>query len=352
MSNLLQQEAENITYESTSNQLSQASSIIFGTTSISVIVISLASGAFILLKLKLNIYMKIILGITVTCNLVSSALNATALGLVLSKGYFTPLTCRLIAYSVVPLLNTINMLNSISILRYLMSALASKTKILKPWQAWLFISIVAIGNYIYGDAVLAWQEYSNAGNAVSLCLNEHQGPNQRLGLFLMMVKIIIVCICGFACDVALFKFIKKRNRVDDGVKMIPWKSTTKEQRENDLYIPIRATILSSIFMLSSVLLVSLAMWLKIGSSGSDEIYHWSFTSCLLFTSCGAPLAMIFFTVKDQDNEKSKSSNAQPPNQLQFHERQEETGVELQTNRLHFHDENDDFENIEMDIVVH
>lgn len=111
---------EEITFDSCfrNQELSQNSStFIMAIASIFGIIVSSASGAFILLKLKLNFYMKIILGITVGINLLSSFSNLIAWALIWRSNNFSAWSYRLMAYSIMPLLGTINMLNSISILR-------------------------------------------------------------------------------------------------------------------------------------------------------------------------------------------------------------------------------------------
>lgn len=317
----LSQVAENITFDPKSDQMSLLSAWIFGTTSVLGFIVSTESLAYIYFKLKLNKYMKLILAITVGVNLLSSILNVIALMLFVTNGYFTVWTCRLNAYSTVPLLTTINMLNSISILRYYMSHLASKTKILKASQAVIFIVFTIISNYGMSIGVILWHEYFEGRSAVTMCMNEEHFPSQPTVGTLALFKIIMVVIYGLVCDISLFFFVKKSNKVEDiGTKMVPWKTPSDAtQAENDLQIPIRASILSSVFLLISGFLMIVVMILITKSSSPSELVYWCTGSFIIVSSCGAPVAMMVLTVKTQSQEKTKVSNAQPPQKLQFHE---------------------------------
>lgn len=152
--------AENSTFEPQNEQLSMTSGVILTSVSIYGIIVSSGTLAYILKKLKLNQYIKILLSITVGANLLSSILNAVALLLFAKDGHFTDTSCRLNVYSKIPLTHTINMLNMISILRYQMSWMASKSRVLKPWQASMFIGIAFASNYGSVIGAMYWQEYS------------------------------------------------------------------------------------------------------------------------------------------------------------------------------------------------
>lgn len=240
-----------------------------------------------------------------------------------------------------------------------MAKLASKTRILKLWQATTFIIATICSNYILFIVALAWQDYWMGRSAVSLCLKDDHAPSQPVVPILLASKITICVAFGFACDLSLYFFVRKRNKVEPvGTKMVPWKSGNNVESEEDLYIPIRASVVSSLFMLFSVLIIGcgLALAIRVPTGSSlDETFYWCFVSGVILTSCGAPVAMIFFTVKTQDKEKSKVNKSQPPQGLQFHEDSEGATHQSAFNKLHFYDENDDMEmaddGIEMNVIV-
>jgi hypothetical protein len=314
--------AENITFDSEDDQLTMVSGVVFGTTNIASFIISFVTLSYITFKLKLNIYMKIILGITVGVNIISSILNLLALILFQINGFFTIFECRLIGYSTIPLLATINMLNAISLLRYYMSHLASNARILKKWQAVIFIIAATFTSYGFAILTLIYQEYFQVKSAMTICLRETQFPSSPMMPILLFVKITIFAIIGLKCDLSLFTFMK--NRIHDqnavGSHLVPWKSAapTDNKEENDLYIPIRASILSSVFMLVASILVAFSLIVALGSN-QYVFFHWFVFSFIVVVSCGAPVAMIIFTIKSQKAGTMNEQQQQPPNELHFTE---------------------------------
>lgn len=98
------QSSGNKTFDSQIEQLGLITQVIVGLTSISGFIISSACLTYIVFKLKLNYYMKIILGITVGVNLLSSMSNILFLTFSAINGFLTIFACRLHAYSTYPLL--------------------------------------------------------------------------------------------------------------------------------------------------------------------------------------------------------------------------------------------------------
>lgn len=213
-----------------------------------------------------------------------------------------------------------------------MSHLASKTRLLKDWQAIVYILVMVSSSYGFVAGCMGWQEYSGLRNPVTLCLRQDQFQASPTMPILILTKIIILSAVGLKCDLSLYKFMK--NQVHDqnaGTQMVPWKSGNGNQDETDLHIPIKASILSTVFLILVSVLTVVSVVLLVTGEEQGELFHWIEKSSILAVSCGAPVAMIFFTVKAREQEAQGTSNAQPPAQLQFHDEesqaQEQADVE-------------------------
>lgn len=201
--------------------------------------------------------------------------------------------------------------------------MASKTRILKEWQAMLYIFLVTFFNYGFIIALMVWQEtHHKLDNEVTYCLNRSYEHRNQSFIFPIVTfgKIVLIAMIGLFCDLSLFHFVKKRkNAVHDAnaVEMIPWKSLNKDVHDKDLHIPARASILSSLFVVAT-LIISIGVFTVIGSLQSTAFKQFV-GSIIVLVPCGAPIVTILFTIKAHSEEKSMTKQAQPPAQLQFHE---------------------------------
>ena len=117
-------------------------------------------------------------------------------------------------------------------------------------------------------------------------------------------------------------------------RLVPWSSgnkTPKHEKEDDLTIPVRATILSTVSFILVCALTPLVT-LTFGRSDSDN-YIWFFVTVTSVVFNTMPVLMLCLTVKQ--HQKLKTLSVQPPQGLQFHDNSEleqsfEDGSEMVT----------------------
>lgn len=321
------------------DQLSLTAGIIFTTCVTYCFILSTMSLIYILFKLKLNKFLKILL---IEITLVNSACTAIIIGsliLFAANGFaFSVSNCQLLGYPLHLTISTPNMLNVISIFRYYMSKLASKSRILSLKTGIFLVSLAFLINPMSNVMLLLLQDLFNYKSLVSNCLNETHVKAHPLIQLILALKAVSITIIGLYCDISLFFFIKKRNNQVNATnensapaaEMIPWKSSNSIQNEEDLQIPVKASLFSFALTCSIFFFAPLYIYL-VSFDNSANFSFWLIMSIHLILASTTPLIVIFFTIKQQDKEKKTVQSAQPPAQLQFHEESENLEAENETN---------------------
>ena len=103
----------------------------------------------------------------------------------------------------------------------------------------------------------------------------------------------------------MFLFVKKRNSIEP-IQLVPWKSIALDDKKKDLEIPIKATIISSVYLI-------LFFIFSISYLILDNFWYF-FVSVSLYYVVPLPLLLVF-TIKQKQIGKK---NIQPPQKLQFH----------------------------------
>ena len=148
---------------------------------------------------------------------------------------------------------------------------------------------------------------------------------------------------GILFDYKMIVFVKNRNRIEP-IQLIPWKSVDSSEKETDMIVPIKATIISTIFMISFCILIPIFM-------GLDDFW-WITIYIALCSITPLPLTVIFSIKKP----KTENKVVQPPQGLQFHNEDFRKGISYP---LQFHEdfeaveENFDQERLnELSVIVH
>ena len=110
---------------------------------------------------------------------------------------------------------------------------------------------------------------------------------------------------GIFFDFKMLLFVRNRNKTQP-VELVPWKSASPKRKDEDMNVPLKGTIISSMFFFSA-LIVYYAIF------SSDNV--WSIL-CMISAYYIVPLPfLLMFTIKQKSAEKSV---VQPPQTLQFH----------------------------------
>ena len=109
--------------------------------------------------------------------------------------------------------------------------------------------------------------------------------------------------------------VKERNKTQP-VLLVPWKSISEQNKQDDLKVPLRATIISTASMIF-VILASVTYPLLFASN--DFVYdRWVFAGIVMLGgSLNLPLLLVF-TIKHKKEGTTRRLN-QPPQNLQFHD---------------------------------
>ena len=127
---------------------------------------------------------------------------------------------------------------------------------------------------------------------------------------------------GIFFDTKMFLFVKKRNSIEP-IQLVPWKSVALNDKKKDLEIPIKATIISSIYLI-------LFFIFSVSYLILDNFWYF-FVSVSLYYVVPLPLLLVF-TIKQKQTGKK---NIQPPQKLQFHGDNFSNSI---SNCLHFHED--------------
>ena len=280
-------------------------------------------------KLKLNCYIKSILIIMISIIILCSI---TFLISNFLKSYY--LKCYFSSNAVIFLMATFPMGALISLLRYYSAHLASKTKIIQRYSA---IPIIIFGTFVsfFSPFGINLNDAMGYNSLLAHCHEKETllPSNPIVPLIIAPIQILTL-ILGLLSDVKMYLFVRKRhNQINDGSTLVPWKKSSQNEKE-DLEIPIRATIISTILMIISSIIIG-SLLVSVYGDLTTESFSWIL--CLLGNSAAiCPVVLVTFTFKRQ---KGIKPIPQPPQGLHFHESPDQH----HSNELQFHHEENNFE---------
>lgn len=311
-------------FEPSNDQISQVMLIIYSLASIYGISISTMTLVHIQKKLRLNKAIKMILALMTWGCLISSTFQFLHLLLFQARGgYFTIFDCWLGTLAMIVMPCFWNLMNMISILRYQMSYKASKARIISKTKAVFIIVLISILDISSTISVLVYLDYSMVRSAVAFCMNEmHLALPPPILPTLVIVKLLSFGSLGVFSDVSLYQFIKKRQEAEklaNQTGLVPWKTMAAVSKsEDELQVPLRATILSIAFIFISIIAVGITFYFTKTEMQSNTSFWLLSTSLVIITST-LPAVMVEITIKDQSTKNNNSAQNQPPTQLQFHD---------------------------------
>ena len=286
-------------------QKSNGSFLLLAITSINLMVSTLCL-LYISLRLKLNKFIKVILCIMAIQNIVCASImtitNATMI--ILDEKSF--LTCNILTQIVLVFTRSNSMMPSfISILRYAMAWKASYAKFLK--EKYIICAIIFCAIIPYLNLSFNFMLNRGYGELASLCLDLHNDRLQVLQVqWIINGSLHFLSLgSGIFFDFKMLLFVRNRNKTQP-VELVPWKSASPKRKDEDMNVPLKGTIISSMFFFSA-LIVYYAIF------SSDNV--WSIL-CMISAYYIVPLPfLLIFTIKQKSSEKSV---VQPPQTLQFH----------------------------------
>ena len=266
---------------------------------------------FVLKKLKLNPYIKMIL---LCMTLMNSVCTTIAFG-----SSFAPdeeMECQLFLVSTMSMIGTYQMNSLISYLRYRMAKLASKAKIAKKMETITFIFLSTISAYSWIPLVANISQSLGYVTILSSCEpnSKETLPKNPLTIFIVVSGLTLVIGVGLICNISMIYFVSNTNsQQNKGTIMIPWKSTNSKMNE-DLQIPVRATLTTTLNSIVIIIRTVFVIGYVYSDSDRSQTFIWSITTHYI-TACTLPIFLVLFSVKQQ----TKVNVTQPPAELQFHD---------------------------------
>ena len=273
-------------------------------TSVNVLV-SAVCLLYILLKLTLNKYVKAILFVMAIQNIICSIVMTTLSAIIITTNDQSFWTSQCILATITVQFRTHSLMTPlISVLRYAMALKASNAKMIKKRHVIYAITMCTFSPYFNAalNVIMNGRNYFYLDIEVQN-MHEYQLPIV-LAIFNVPMSILLLSI-GIFFDYKMFLFVKKRNQIEP-IQLVPWKSVSAEEKENDMDVPVRSTIISTVFIVSFCIVFSIYMVLN----------HFWPIPIIVSLYCIIPIPLtILFSVK---NAKSREGEAQPPRGLHFH----------------------------------
>ncbi len=275
-------------------------------------------------KMKLNKYMKLVLILHTLLNSLTSLLKLIAMLMSIGVDHFSRTSCLIFSYANNIFFVSSVMPSMISILRLYMAKLAAKARFAKASIMLLFITFVTLISVSVGPVALAYNDANGFRSSISDCLNLDLPRNPfpaQVGLGAAFVLIMLGL--GLFSDIALVQFVKKRSQVQPQVPqdhIVPFQSmTNNKNHEEDMHIPIRATLVSSLCFVSSLLL---SIFLMVSLFGNSSFWNGLSSGTVIYASF--PILIIVLSVKIKKDKQKVAADHQraPPVSLQFHEENE------------------------------
>ena len=296
-------------------------------------IISMFCLIYIALKLTLNKFIKAIFSILAIQNIICSTIMTICAVIMINLNERPYWTCQGLVIANFVLTRTQSvMIPLISILRYAMASKATNSKIIQ--ERYITFVMIFSALFPYFNTCLNLMLNGGYSKLTYLCmdlpLNDYQTP--KLPFIINATLYVLLLGSAIFNDYQMILFVKNRNQIQP-IQLVPWKIVDPKEKEKDMEVPLRTTIISSFMMLSFFIGFSLYLAL-------DHFWPIPFIVtgyCIIIL----PLAL-FFSVKHTKNRKAKVQrpSLQPPQGLYFHNESFPVGISYP---LQFHE---DFETIE------
>ena len=291
------------------------------------IVWTIACAIFIKVYSKLHYLIKIMLYIFAFQNI--APLSTILIGniIILVQSQKTIITCYLILVSLLYIaFSTVFTCFLISSVRYYMAWKISRQKFANETFIRIAIFIVLIipmGNI---SLVLIRHEIYGPGKIIMACCNKSGGREPTVWFnILQYISVLFAMVTTIVLDIKMMFIVKKQHtNAVQPAELIPWKSTI-DNEEEDLKIPVRATVVSTFTFLGfAILMVILHFSLFMEKKTvSLELFSVLVT---LESSINLPL-IVLFCIKQKKEQKNQNLKKQPPTNLQFHGEEKNDSLE-------------------------
>ena len=281
------------------------------------IAISVIALRHLLMKIKLNAYIKVVLSSVGVTNCMGMLILWLSSLFILIEGTVKVNTCSIIITSILSIFTINNvMFTLMSVLRYWMSLklgnvrILSKAKIFGCFLVAIFsiCAVMGVRNYFLAQ---------NAGPGVflELCTLEFDAVPDDVGkfrrgyfpLFQLFIKLV-----GLFFDIQMLFFVRKLQKIapiSTGNELIPWKSSANDEKE-DIKIPIQASILTTF-----QLFLAFGVWLIIAHFRN---FWLGITAMSVILITHLPITLMV-SIKKHKLKVKLQVIAQPPHGLHLHE---------------------------------
>ena len=299
------------------------------------VIISAFCLIYIVLKLTINKFIRDIFSIVAIQNIVCSTTMTICAVIMICLNERPSWTCQGLVIANFVLLRTQSvMIPLISVLRYAMASKAMSSKMIQ--KKYLTFVIIFSILFPYFNACINLMLNGGYSKLTYLCmevpLNDYEIP--KLPFIFNATLYLLLLGSGIFFDYQMILFVKNRNQIQP-IQLVPWKIIGSEEKEKDMEVPLRTTIISSFMMLS--FFIGFLLYLAL-----DHFWPIPFIVtgyCIIIL----PLSL-FFSVKHTKNKKAKVQrpSLQPPQGPHFHDESSSfhNGISYP---LQFHE---DFETIE------
>ena len=192
-----------------------------------------------------------------------------------------------------------------------MALKASQTRIVKKKY---LIGFVLLGTMVHCIIMFwfFWLQHEDTP-LFAMCINDKE--NHEIGspsLFLPAITIIVTG-SGLFCDIKMLLFVKSQNKAQPA-QLVPWKSISLKNVDEDQKVPLRATMISATSLISLLIMRIIV----VSSQVIDDNLFWILSEMLLLWGALNMPFMLMLTVKRKTKGPTVQSK-QPPQNLQFHD---------------------------------
>ena len=167
------------------------------------------------------------------------------------------------------------------------------------------------------------------------CINDIKNIETGLQISFVSAMAIIISGTGLFCDVKMWLFMKSQNKTQPKpTELVPWKSISQKNVEDDQKVPLRATIISTMSLIFGLML-GILLQVFVSTEVIDDYFFWIVSEMgLLWGVLNLPF-LLMLTIKHK-NKGQIVQSSQPPQKLQFHDEAIEMGGISEP--LQFHEE--------------
>ena len=152
--------------------------------------------------------------------------------------------------------------------------------------------------------------------------NIEQEIQSSSGYYIILSAIIIIIGgSGLFCDIKMLRFVKSQNKIQP-TQLVPWKSISQKNVDDDQKVPLNATVISSMSLLFGLIAQILLQVFGITEDTNENHFWIPLEIIIIWGSLNMPF-LLMLTIKHKKKSATVQSN-QPPQKLQFHDEAIET----------------------------